>query len=124
MGPLKPPGAGGFGDTAFFHIATKTLLVTDAVVRVDDEPPAIIQDDPRALLYHARDTQTDIVADSPENRRKGWRRLVLFALTFQPSGINVLDTFEAIKGLNKVDPEMKKLGAGAIPYDGGLYPVS
>jgi hypothetical protein len=50
--------------------------------------------------------------------------MVLFALTFQPSGINVLDTFEAIKGLDKVDPEMKKLGAGAIPYDGGLYPVS
>jgi hypothetical protein len=123
LGPLKPPGVGGFGDTAFFHKATGTLLVTDAVVRVDDAPPAIIQDDPRALLYHARDTMTQIVQDTPENRRKGWRRMVLFGLTFNPAGINVKDTFEAIKMLDQVSPEMKKLGAGAIPYDGGLYPV-
>ena len=122
LGPLCPPGVGGFGDTAFFHRETSTLLVTDAVVRVDNEPPAIIQDDPRALLYHARDTQAEVVADTPANRRKGWRRMVLFGLTFQPSGINVKDTFEAIKALDQVTPEMKKLGEGAIPYDGGLYP--
>jgi hypothetical protein len=40
-----------------------------------------------------------------------------------PIGINVTDTFEAIKMLDKVTPEMKKLGEGALPYDGGLYPV-
>ena len=97
-------------------------MVTDAVVRVDDEPPAIISEDPRALLYHARDTQADIVTDTPTNRRKGWRRMVLFGLTFQPSGINVIDTFVAIQRLNQVTPEMKKLGEGAVPYDGGLYP--
>ena len=122
LGPLRPPGVGGFGDTAFFHRETSTLLVTDAVVRVDDEPPAIIQEDPRALLYHARDTQSEVVTDTPANRRKGWRRMVLFGLTFQPSGIDVKDTFEAIKALDQVTPEMKKLGEGAIPYDGGLYP--
>ena len=49
--------------------------------------------------------------------------MVLFGLTFQPSGIKVKDTFDAIKMLDKVTPEMKKLGEGAIPYDGGLYPV-
>ena len=26
--------------------------------------------------------------------------------------------------LDQVSPAMKKLGQGAIPYDGGLYPVS
>ena len=26
--------------------------------------------------------------------------------------------------LDKVSLEMKKLGEGAVPYDGGLYPVS
>ena len=40
-----------------------------------------------------------------------------------PSGINVTDTFDAIKMLDKVTPEMRALGDGAIPYDGGLYPV-
>jgi hypothetical protein len=44
-------------------------------------------------------------------------------LTSSSSGINVIDTFEAIKMLDKVTPEMKKLGDGAIPYSGGLYPV-
>jgi len=64
----------------------------------------------------------EVVKDTKENRKKGWRRMVLFALTFQPSGIKVTDTFEAIKMLDKVPNEMKKLGDKAIPYDGGLYP--
>lgn len=119
---LKPPGVGGFAETAFFHKETNTLLVTDTIVRVDDEPPAIINEDPRSLLYHARDNMLEVVTDTKENRRKGWRRMVLFGLTFQPSGINVTDTFEAIKMLDKVTPEMKLLGDKAIPYDGGLYP--
>lgn len=122
LGPLRPKGAGGFGETAFFHKATKTLLVTDSIVKVESEPPAIIQDDPRALLYHARNNMTEIVTDTPENRRKGWRRMVLFGLTFQPGGIVVGDTFEAIKMLGDVSPEMRALGEGTIPYDGGLYP--
>jgi hypothetical protein len=48
--------------------------------------------------------------------------MVLFGLTFQPAGIKVKDTLEAIKQLDQVTPEMKKLGEGAIPYNGGLYP--
>ena len=35
----------------------------------------------------------------------------------------VLDTFVALKMLDQVTPEMKKLGEGALP-DGGFYPVS
>lgn len=123
LGPLRPPGPGGFAETAFFHRATGTLLVTDAVVKVEDDPPAIIDEDPRALLYHARDDMLAVVADTPENRRKGWRRMVLFALTFQPAGIDIKDTFDALKMLGDVTPEMKKLGEGAIPFDGGFYPV-
>lgn len=122
LGPLRPPGVGGFAETAFFHRPSGTLLVTDTVVRVDDDVPAIIQDDPRALLYHARDTMFDVVEDTPANRRKGWRRMVLFGLTFQPAGINVLDTLESIKMLKNVPSEMRKLGEGAIPFDGGFYP--
>ena len=47
----------------------------------------------------------------------------LCCILLYPVGINVTDTFEAIKMLDKVTPEMKKLGEGALPYDGGLYPV-
>lgn len=112
-------GVGGFAETAFFHRVTSTLLVTDAVIRVDDDPPEIINEDPRCLLYHARDFQEEVIADSSANRAKGWRRMVLFGLVFMPKGIEILDTFDAIKRLNYVSPEMKKLGNGAIPYDGG-----
>lgn len=122
LGPLKPKGAGGFGETAFFHRITKTLLVTDSIVRVDDEPPEILNDDPRALLYHARDTMLQVVEDTPEIRKRGWRRIVLFALYFQPSGIKVNDLFESIKILDKVEPDMKLLGRGNIPISEGLYP--
>ena len=122
LDPLIPPGVGGFSETAFFHKKSQTLLVTDLVINVDAEPPAIIQDDPRALLYHARDTQSDIIEDTKANRLKGWRRMVLFGLGFQPGGIQIRDTFEAIKNLKYVSPEMKKLGAGAIPLDGGKCP--
>jgi hypothetical protein len=65
-----------------------------------------------------------VVEDTRENRKKGWRRMVLFGLTFQPSGIKVSSTFDAIKMLKNVEPSMKILGEGAIPFDGGLYPVS
>jgi hypothetical protein len=123
LDPLIPPGVGGFSETAFFHKSSKTLLVTDLVVKVESEPPEIIQDDPRAILYHARDTMLDVIEDTPENRRKGWRRMVLFGLGFQPGGIKIKDFSESIKMLKLVDPKMKKLGEGAIPLDGGLYPV-
>ena len=50
------------------------------IVKVEDEPSAIIQEDPRALLYHARQNMLDIVIDTKENRRIGWRRMVLFGI--------------------------------------------
>lgn len=75
LGPLKSKGSGAFGETAFFHRDTKTLLVTDSIVSIEDEPPEILLDDPRALLYHARDDMLEVVQDSPEVRRRGWRRV-------------------------------------------------
>lgn len=48
---------------------------------------------------------------------------VNIGLYFQPSGIQTKSISEALKMLKDVTPEMKKLGEGAIPYDGGLYPV-
>jgi hypothetical protein len=42
---------------------------------------------------------------------------------FYVLGILILDTFVALKMLDQVTPEMKKLGEGALP-DGGFYPVS
>ena len=41
--------------------------------------------------------------------------MVLFGLTFNPAGIEVLDLLESIKLSKSVDESMKILGRGTIP---------
>ncbi|EFJ41123.1 hypothetical protein VOLCADRAFT_107814 [Volvox carteri f. nagariensis] len=79
-----------FSEVAFFHKKSRTLLVTDAVVFVPEDPPEVIPED--ALLEIARDNllarfisggrtpgevaaiaQTGPVEDTPAARRKGGR---------------------------------------------------
>lgn len=64
----------------------------------------------------------EVVQDTPANRRKGWRRMVLFGLGFQPGGIKIRDISEALMMIKDVPSEMRRLGAGTIPFDGGFYP--
>lgn len=120
LGPLTFKSVGAFSETAFFHKATKTLLVTDCVIKVSSTPPPIIAEDPRAMLFHARDSIDEIVTDTPENRMRGWRRMVQFGLVFFPSQIDVVPVGEAISKAGKIDPSMKPLGEGAVPFS--LYP--
>ena len=123
LGPLKFQSVGAFSETAFYHKATKSLIVTDTVCSVTKDPPAIISEDPRALLFHARDSALDDVQDTPENRRKGWRRMVQFGLVFFPACIKVDTVSQAFKEANQVPPSLQNLGDGAIP-GGKLYPWS
>ena len=120
LGPLKFQSVGAFSETAMFHKKTKTLLVTDAVVSVTDKPPKIIAEDPRAMLFHARDSIDEVVEDTEETRKKGWRRMVQFGLVFFPSQIDVVPFGKAISQAKKIDNRMKPLGDGAVP--GSLYP--
>ena len=123
LGPLRFKSVGTFGETAFVHRSTGTLLVTDTVVRVCDEPPAIIQEDPRALLFHARDDATEFVRDTAAARRKGWRRIVQFGLIFFPSQIQVTGVVEAVRdAIFRVPDAMRPLSQGAVPFS--LYPWS
>ena len=120
LGPLKFQSVGAFSETAMFHKKTKTLLLTDAVVSVTDTPPKIIAEDPRAMLFHARDSIDEIVEDTEEIRKKGWRRMVQFGLVFFPSQIDVVPFGKAISQASKIDNRMKPLGEGAVPAS--LYP--
>lgn len=122
LGPLRFQSVGAFSETAFYHKATQTLIVTDCVCSVTKDPPKIIEEDPRALLYHARDSIEDVVVDDLETRRKGWRRMVQFGLVFFPSQIDVVPVGKAIRqSYSDIDPSMKSLGVGAVP-GGTLYP--
>jgi Domain of unknown function (DUF4336) len=123
LGPFRFQSVGGFSETAFYHRDTSSLIVTDTVVSITEDAPAIVQEDPRALLYHARDTALDPVVDSTEARRKGWRHMVQFGLVFFPSHISVKTVSEALREAKEVPPELRNLGEGAIPGS-TLYPWS
>ena len=118
--PLRFKSVGTYSETAFFHKPTKSLIVTDCVCSVTKDPPKIIEEDPRAMLFHARDSINDIVVDDEATRQRGWRRMVQFGLVFFPSQIDVVPAGRAIKEASKIDPSMKSLGEGAVP--GSLYP--
>ena len=121
---LSFKSVGGFGETTMFHRDSKTCIVTDAVIRVPSEPPAIIAEDPRALLFHSRDGMTDPVSDTLDARRRGWRRMALFGLFFYPSGIKVEGVFDTLSKLKQLSKDVLLLGKGALPISPGLYPWS
>lgn len=121
LGPLEFRSVGGFSESAFFHSPTKTLIVTDTVCSVTSIPPKIIQEDPRAMLFHARDDIFDAVVDDVTTREKGWRRMVQFGLVFFPSQIDVIPFSQALREARGItDPFLQSLGEDAIPFN--LYP--
>lgn len=84
LGPV-PLGPGPFFEATVLHRPSGTLVVTDALVAVSDRRPDLLELEPRPLLYHARDDGREPLLDDEERRRRGWRRLVLFASFFQPA---------------------------------------
>nr|WP_051039038.1 DUF4336 domain-containing protein [Chamaesiphon minutus] len=89
-------GRGQFAEVAFLHRRSRTLLVTDTIVSLPSAPPPILELEPYPLLFHARDRASEPIVDTPANRLKGWQRICLFALYFQPSVLatrNWLQTF-------------------------------
>lgn len=109
-------GPGKFAEVAFFHRRSHTLLVTDSIVSVPSEPPAIVQLDPYPLLFHAKDQASDIVADNQANRRKGWERITLFALYFRPSALEVPSWAEVFKEAIKAPERSYRAYFGLFPF--------
>ena len=107
---------GWFSEVAFFHKRSHTLLVTDLVVSVPEEPPAIVQLDPYPLLFHAKDSALDIIADNQANRLKGWQRISLFALYFQPSVLEVPRWGEVFRNALKAPDRSNKAYFGLFPF--------
>jgi hypothetical protein len=124
-----------FSEAAFFHRATRTLMVTDAVVYVPRDPPEVI---PKwaLLALGARDgflatyltgnrtkAQVDAEArrgapgpDTPEARRLGWARMSLLVLYFQPFDLlTPQKSFEAISEKLIVGPVVRTLVYSKIP---------
>ncbi len=115
LGPIEL-GPGRFAEVAFFHKLSNTLLVTDSIVSIPSEPPAIVQLDSYPLLFHARDKAFDIVADTAENRRKGWQRIALFAFYFSPSVLEVPKWGQVFKDALETTNRSKKAYFGLYPF--------
>jgi hypothetical protein len=52
--------------------------------------------DPTPLLFHARDRGDQPLEDTPERRRNGWQRLVLFASYLRPAPLQVPPLLEVL----------------------------
>jgi hypothetical protein len=109
-------GRGSFAEVAVYHRRSRTLLVTDSVLSVPEDPPAIAQLDPYPLLFHARDSASEIIEDTAANRRKGWQRIALFALYFRPGALKTVGLGEAIRDVFKSPDRSKKAYFGIFPF--------
>lgn len=115
LGPIDL-GIGPFEEVAFYHRRSQTLLVTDSVLSVPEDPPAIVQLDPYPLLFHAKDQGQDVIEDTPAQRRKGWQRIALFAFYFQPKALQVAKTGPSIVEAFKAPDRSKKAYFGWYPF--------
>jgi hypothetical protein len=88
LGPLNL-GLGTFLEVACHHRSSGVLLITDALVSIPKQPPILFDLDPNPLLYHARDSGSEPMLDTPQQRLKGWQRIVLFANYLRPHLLQV-----------------------------------
>ena len=88
LGPLDL-GLGRFQEFSCLHRRSGALLITDALVAINPQPPELFDADPTPLLFHARDRGDQPLTDSPELRLKGWQRLALFASYLRPEALSV-----------------------------------
>jgi hypothetical protein len=116
LGPIGL-GLGAFGEVAFLERRSQTLLVTDTVVVVPDEPPAIVELYPEALLFHAKDNIFDSVQDDGATRRKGWQRISLFAFYFRPGAVKTVDLPVAIRQARQVRDGVRRPYFGLFPFE-------
>ncbi|MFG6105562.1 DUF4336 domain-containing protein [Leptolyngbyaceae cyanobacterium CCMR0082] len=116
LGPVNL-GVGPFSEVALLHRASKTLLVTDSVVSIPAEPPAIVQLDSYPLLFHAKDSAADHLADTAENRRKGWQRIVLFAFYFRPDALKDPQWWRVLRAAKTASDRSKRAYFGLYPFD-------
>ncbi|KAB8332285.1 DUF4336 domain-containing protein [Scytonema tolypothrichoides VB-61278] len=109
-------GRGSFAEVAVLHRRSRTLLVTDSVLSVPEEPPAIIQLDPYPLLFHARDNTFEAIEDNEANRRKGWQRICLFAIYFRPSALEVTGLVQTFRDTFQAPNHSPKAYFGLFPF--------
>ncbi|KYC36540.1 hypothetical protein WA1_43400 [Scytonema hofmannii PCC 7110] len=109
-------GRGYFVEVALFHKRSRTLLLTDTILSVPEEPPAIVQLDPYPLLFHAKDSALEAIDNNEANRRKGWQRISLFAIYFRPGELEMLEWGRMVRDALKAPDRSAKAYFGFFPF--------
>jgi len=115
LGPLDL-GVGRFQDVSCFHRPSGALLVTDALVGISADPPALFDLDATPLLFHARERGDEPLSDSAEARRRGWARLVLFACYLRPEPLEVPGFVDLLRDAFKPGLRSAKAHFGLYPF--------
>ncbi|MBO8204181.1 DUF4336 domain-containing protein [Prochlorococcus marinus CUG1415] len=115
LGPLNL-GLGRYQEISCFHYPTKTLHVTDAIVGIDSTPPEIFNFDPTPLLFHSRERGDEPLIDSIEQRKKGWKRLILFSSFLKPGKLNIPPLKKIFKYSFKKDLRNWRYHFGIYPF--------
>ena len=115
LGPLDL-GVGRFQEISCFHRPSGSLLVTDALVGISAEPPSLFDLDPTPLLFHARERGDQPLHDSPEARRRGWARLVLFASYLRPEPLEVPSLPDVLRHALRPGLRSAKAHFGLYPF--------
>ena len=116
LGPLNL-GLGNFQEIACFHRASGAVLVTDAIVGIEAEPPALFDIDPTPLLFHARDRGDQALEDSPQARRRGWARVVLFATYLKPGPLEIPPLLEVLRNAFRPGTLSPRAHFGLFPFE-------
>ena len=107
---------GQFSEVALFDKRSRTLLVTDSLVSIPPTPPAIVELDPYPLLFHAREDALEPIIDSPANRLRGWQRICLFAMYFQPAVLTVPNWSQVFRNAFTAPDKSSKAYFGLYPF--------
>jgi len=115
LGPIDI-GLGRFQEISCFHKPSKSLLVTDALVGIEETPPELFNLDPTPILFHSRENGSEELIDTPISRRKGWLRLVLFASYLRPEKLEIPKIKVILENSFKPNLRNKKAHFGIYPF--------
>ena len=115
LGPIDI-GLARFQEISCFHKPSKSLLVTDALVGIEETPPDLFDLDPTPLLFHSRENGSEALIDTPIARKKGWLRLVLFASFLRPEKLKIPKVKEIFRNSFKENLRNKRSHFGIYPF--------